>query len=171
MPGSRHWAPSKADFVAFERAWHLLYRSPVMRDPYPRLPCGPALGLALRYCSLGWLVTRYWLGLIVPASMSVVVRARYVEQALEEAIREGVAQCVIVSAGMDSFAWRRADPLGRAAVFEIDRPREQERKLGRIRSGRSGRRPGGRCDGRLGVGRFAARPRLDAGRGPLPDAR
>lgn len=70
----------------------------------------------------------------MPASMVVVARARYAEQMLERAIEEdGVEQYVIIGAGMDSFAFRRTDLAERIEVFEIDHPREQRKKLERIR--------------------------------------
>ena len=41
--------------------------------------------------------------------ISVAVRTRYVEDELAQAINRGVAQYVILGAGLDSFAYRRQD--------------------------------------------------------------
>ena len=125
---------STADIVAFERAWHQRAAKPVLRDPYARHLCGPLLGFALRFPPLDRLLCGTLLRRIMPASMVVVARARYAEQLLERAIEEeGVDQYVIVGAGMDSFAFRRPDLAERIRVFEVDHPREQRKKLDRIR--------------------------------------
>ena len=124
---------STADIVAFERAWHQRADPPVLEDPYARLLCGPLLGLATRFRPLGWYVAKVELGPIMPASMVVVIRARYAEQALEHAVERGVSQYVMVGAGMDSFPFRRPDLAERVEIYEIDHPAVQRRKLERIR--------------------------------------
>jgi methyltransferase (TIGR00027 family) len=60
---------------------------------------------------------------------SVVARSRYAEDRLTTG---GNRQYVILGAGLDSFAWRRADLIGWLRVFEVDRPASQARKLARI---------------------------------------
>src|SRR5271157_3554313 len=50
---------------------------------------------------------------------NVVSRARYTADTLEEAIRQGVKQYVILGAGMDTFAFRH---LKKLEVFEVDHP-------------------------------------------------
>jgi len=68
----------------------------------------------------------------LPGTNSVVSRARYTEDNLEEAIRQGVKQYVILGAGMDTFAFRLPDLMERLRVFEIDHPHTQEFKLRRF---------------------------------------
>jgi methyltransferase (TIGR00027 family) len=63
----------------------------------------------------------------------VLARARYAEDLLEQAMRQGVRQYVILGAGMDTFAWRRPDLLARLKVFEIDHPATQAHKRQRLR--------------------------------------
>src|ERR1700733_185343 len=60
---------------------------------------------------------------------SVVARSRYAEDRL---ISGGYRQYVILGAGLDSFAWRRADLIGWLRLFEVDRPASQARKLAMI---------------------------------------
>src|SRR3954451_1813890 len=67
-----------------------------------------------------------------PSYGTVIVRARYTEDALEEAVREGTRQYVIVGAGLDSFALRRPEWAEGVRVFEVDHPATQEFKLGRL---------------------------------------
>jgi methyltransferase (TIGR00027 family) len=63
----------------------------------------------------------------------VVMRSRYVEHGLEEAIRRGVAQYVILGAGLDSFAYRRPDVANILRVFEVDHRATQVWKRARLR--------------------------------------
>ncbi len=60
---------------------------------------------------------------------SVVARSRYAEDRL---VSGGYRQYVILGAGLDSFAWRRADLIGWLRLFEVDHPASQAWKLGRI---------------------------------------
>ncbi len=62
----------------------------------------------------------------------MILRARYAEDALAEAVAQGTAQYVIVGAGMDSFALRRPQFASRLEVFEVDHPATQEFKRARL---------------------------------------
>jgi methyltransferase (TIGR00027 family) len=64
--------------------------------------------------------------------ISVAVRSRYVEDELAQAIRRGVAQYVILGAGLDSFAYRRPEVGGVLRVFEVDHPATQAWKRARL---------------------------------------
>lgn len=68
------------------------------------------------------------------AAGTVIGRARYVEDQLEEAIAYGCTQYVIVGAGMDSFAARRNSALPRVRVIELDHPATQRMKRERLAS-------------------------------------
>jgi methyltransferase (TIGR00027 family) len=59
-------------------------------------------------------------------------RARYAEDALEKAFRQGVTQYVILGAGMDTFAFRRPEMMEHLEVFEVDHPSTQKFKLHRL---------------------------------------
>jgi len=61
------------------------------------------------------------------------IRTRYTEDAVERALEERVRQYVILGAGLDSFAYRRDDLLGRGLrVFEVDHPASQAWKRARL---------------------------------------
>jgi|UniRef100_A0A7V6DQW4 methyltransferase (TIGR00027 family) len=62
----------------------------------------------------------------------VLARARYNEDILEQGVRQGVRQYVILGAGMDTFAWRRPDLLAHLQVLEIDYPATQAHKRRRF---------------------------------------
>ena len=55
----------------------------------------------------------------------VVTRSRYLEDEVDEAIRRGVSQYVVLSAGLDSFAYRRPDLAKILTIFEVDHPATQ----------------------------------------------
>jgi methyltransferase (TIGR00027 family) len=63
---------------------------------------------------------------------SIVGRARFIEDLVEDHARHGVGQYVILGAGLDSFAQRRPDLMESLDVFEIDMPATQEWKRQRL---------------------------------------
>jgi methyltransferase (TIGR00027 family) len=65
---------------------------------------------------------------------SIVGRARFIEDLVAEKAQHGVCQYVILGAGLDTFAQRRADLASRShlTVFEIDKPETQEWKQRRL---------------------------------------
>ena len=69
---------------------------------------------------------------LMQAINNVISRARYTEDTLEEAFRQGVKQYVILGAGMDTFAFRRPEMLEELEVFEVDHPSTQKFKLHRL---------------------------------------
>ena len=67
-----------------------------------------------------------------PFRASIVARARFIEDLLEQEVERGVAQYVILGAGLDTFAQRRPELASRLTVFEIDRPGPQNWKRQRL---------------------------------------
>lgn len=63
---------------------------------------------------------------------SVVGRARFIEDLVEEQAGHGVRQYVLLGAGLDTFAQRRPELAGRLRVFEVDRPGPQAWKRQRL---------------------------------------
>jgi methyltransferase (TIGR00027 family) len=63
---------------------------------------------------------------------SIVARARFVEDLVEEQAARGVGQYVIVGAGLDTFAQRKPELASRLQVFEIDQPATQAWKWRRL---------------------------------------
>ncbi len=66
-----------------------------------------------------------------PGYGNVIIRTRYAEDRLDEALQRGLGQYVIVGAGMDTFSLRRPELREGLAIFEIDHPATQAEKLGR----------------------------------------
>ncbi|XXX78012.1 class I SAM-dependent methyltransferase [Sorangium sp. So ce134] len=63
---------------------------------------------------------------------SIVARARFIEDLVEEQAGLGVRQYVILGAGLDTFAQRRPEIASRLRVFEVDRPGAQAWKRRRL---------------------------------------
>lgn len=67
-----------------------------------------------------------------PFRASIVARARFLEDLVEEQFDRGVDQYVILGAGLDTFAQRRPELASRMRVFEIDQPGPQAWKRQRL---------------------------------------
>lgn len=67
-----------------------------------------------------------------PFRASILARARFIEDLLEERLAAGVGQYVILGAGLDTFAQRRPELASRLRVFEIDQPSPQAWKRRRL---------------------------------------
>jgi methyltransferase (TIGR00027 family) len=63
---------------------------------------------------------------------SIVARARFIDDLVIECAGRGVAQYVILGAGLDTFAQRRPDIASRLRIFEVDRPGPQQWKRQRL---------------------------------------
>ncbi len=59
-------------------------------------------------------------------------RSRYAEDCLEESLRAGVQQYVILGAGLDTFAFGRPELAPRLQIFEVDHPATQAVKRERM---------------------------------------
>ncbi len=127
---------STADLAAAFRALHTSTENPVFVDPLARVLCGWPFRLALACPPLEHALKRLAHEALAPITMSIVLRARYAEGALERAVASGCGQYVIIGAGMDSFAFRRSELLERIEVFEVDHPVTQRKKLLRSRKAR-----------------------------------
>jgi len=66
------------------------------------------------------------------ARASIVARARFIEDLVAEHAGHGVSQYVILGAGLDTFAQRRAEIASRLRIFEVDRPGPQAWKRRRL---------------------------------------
>lgn len=100
-------------------------------DPPPHV-FEDELGLALAAPEPDWQKRPDMSPFTRPFRASIVARARYVEDLLEERVAEGVVQYVILGAGLDTFAQRRPELASRLGVFEVDQPGPQEWKRRRL---------------------------------------
>jgi methyltransferase (TIGR00027 family) len=68
----------------------------------------------------------------IGAARAMLVRTRFIDEKLAQAIRGGARQVVVLGAGFDTRAYRLTELLRDVRVFEVDRPATQERKRRRI---------------------------------------
>ncbi len=121
MPGPNNTAVR----VALWRALHLL------EDAEPHVLEDP-LGLKLVAPEEGWRARPDMGPFTRPFRASILARARFVEDLVEEELARGVTQYVLLGAGLDTFALRRPQLRGRLAIFEVDEPGTQAWKRQRL---------------------------------------
>lgn len=111
--------------VALWRALHL------EADPPPHV-FNDEVGLALAAPDGDWRSRPDMSLFTKPFRASILARARFIEDLVEEQAALGVSQYVILGAGLDTFAQRRTDLAPRLTVFEIDQPGPQAWKRQRL---------------------------------------
>jgi methyltransferase (TIGR00027 family) len=110
---------STEERVALWRAMHVIVDAPphVLEDE---------LGLRLVSPGDDWRsrpdMDPAWTG---PFRAGIVARGRFVEDLVTDRIAEGVAQYVLLGAGLDTFAQRRPELASQLRVYEIDQPGPQ----------------------------------------------
>jgi methyltransferase (TIGR00027 family) len=109
--------------VAIRRAAHqLMDRPPVLDDPIAVRLVGSATPRQME---------RAMHKVARDFRAFMAVRSRYAEDRLAEAVARGVAQYVILGAGLDTFAYR--NPFPSLRVFEVDFPATQKWKREMLR--------------------------------------
>ncbi len=63
---------------------------------------------------------------------SIVARARFMEDLVEDEIKKGTHQYVILGAGLDTFAQRKPEVASQLQMFEVDQPGTQAWKRQRL---------------------------------------
>ena len=118
-----------AEAAALMRAAHLLIdgEPKILEDRFALLLIGQAYESIIRE-------TRDALGSPELARLRsfIVLRSRYAEEELQQAIHRNITQYVILGAGLDSFAYRRQDISDLVRVFELDHPATQQWKRTRL---------------------------------------
>ncbi len=122
-----------AESVAAVRARHYLRsQGAIFSDPYAIHLTSPGLRRVMTNPFLSWLLERVAGEMGRMSFGQVLARARWSEDCLESACREGTDQYVMVGAGLDSFALRRRDLTESLTVFELDHPATQRVKRERL---------------------------------------
>lgn len=112
--------PSRTAFrVAVRRAVHQILDHPkVLDDPFAIAILGEETAFALRAApdQFERMGSSY-------ARAFMAVRSRFAEDQLATAVAQGVTQCVLLGAGLDTFAYR--NPFANLDVTEVDHPATQ----------------------------------------------
>jgi methyltransferase (TIGR00027 family) len=127
MAGAQTEAPNDtAVRVALWRAMH------VQVDPPPHV-LEDEVGLQLAAPDEGWRLRPDMDPRVTSGyRAAIVARARFVEDLVAAHADRGVAQYVVLGAGLDTFAQRRPEIAARLRVFEIDQPGPQAWKRRRL---------------------------------------
>ena len=135
-----------AEGAAAMRAEHLIYDSPlVFDDPYAIELLSYPWRRACKNPALHWLLFKKIMGPLRPIQGQVLARSRFSEEKLKLAFTQGIDQCVIVGAGLDTLALRTRDweekgqgENQKLRIYELDHPATQEakiKKLNRLKTG------------------------------------
>jgi methyltransferase (TIGR00027 family) len=121
--------PPTPDNTAIRTAlWRALH---VLADPLPHV-FNDTVGLELAAPEDNWRERPDMSAFTRPFRASILARARFIEDLVEEQVARGVDQYVILGAGLDTFAQRRPELGSRMRVFEIDQPGPQAWKWQRL---------------------------------------
>jgi methyltransferase (TIGR00027 family) len=71
----------------------------------------------------------------------MLIRTKFIDEKLEQAIQDGASQFVILGAGFDTRAYRFAEQLKHVRVFEVDSAATQQRKRQRVDAALGGAPP------------------------------
>ncbi|MDP2322686.1 MAG: SAM-dependent methyltransferase [Gammaproteobacteria bacterium] len=119
-----------AEGSAYLRAVHMSVdgKPKVLEDPLAAILLGPGLNDRIAADR-----ERLASPPLVKARSLIVMRSRYAEDELAAAIGRGVAQYVILGAGLDTSPYRSGHPAQQVRTFEVDHPDTQRWKLERLR--------------------------------------
>jgi methyltransferase (TIGR00027 family) len=138
MPGD-HLAISKtAIWVAAGRAIGAREPDPRVRNPddIAEQLLGDPAQLGLRHPAIEALSKSYATAMqdleVAALVRAMTERTRFIDQALERAVSDGIRQCLILGAGFDSHAYRFRQLLAHVRVYEVDRPQTSAFKRQRV---------------------------------------
>lgn len=121
-------APAPDNTAVRTALWRALH---VESDPQPHV-FEDVIGLKLAATEPGWKDRPDMSPFTRPFRASILARARFVEDLVVEQAARGVAQYVILGAGLDTFVQRHPELASRMLVFEIDQPGPQAWKRRRL---------------------------------------
>ena len=126
-------ASTTAILVSAIRAAHLIWNDPpLFSDTYALQMVTPFWRQVAKRRLLKWLIADVVLGVLKPIHTEAILRVRFTEERLREAIADGVGQYVILGAGLDTFSLRQGDLADRLRIFEVDQPASQGMKRERL---------------------------------------
>ncbi|HVX04322.1 MAG TPA: class I SAM-dependent methyltransferase [Rhodanobacteraceae bacterium] len=125
---SDHQQPEPDNTAIRTALWRALH---VLADPPPHV-FEDTVGLQLAAPGEGWRERPDMGAFTRPFRASILARARFIEDLVEEQAARGVDQYVILGAGLDTFVQRRPQLGSRMRVFEIDQPGPQAWKRQRL---------------------------------------
>ena len=131
----KHRTSKTAALAASVRAYHYQQsKFPVFADDYAVDMVPFIWRVIAKNRLLSWFVVHKVFQSFRPIHTEVILRARYAEDRLMEAISEGVGQYVILGAGLDTFSMRHKELADSVRIFELDHPATQATKETQVRA-------------------------------------
>ena len=122
-------ASTTAILAAAIRASHVRWhRPPIVSDTYAIHMISPFWRLVATNWALNRIIVHRLLKLFKPVHTENILRLRFAEDHLRDAVAAGARQYVILGAGLDSFCLRQGDLADRLRIFEVDHPASQHMK-------------------------------------------
>ena len=126
-------ASTTAVLAAAIRASHLRWHQPpIVADTYAIQMITPFWRLVANNWAMNRIIVHRLLKQFKPIHTENILRLRFAEDHLREAVAAGARQYVILGAGLDSFCLRQGDLAGRLRIFEVDRPASQDLKRDKL---------------------------------------
>ncbi len=128
-----HRASRTANLAACVRAYHCRWHaSPIFADTYAFDMISGFWRAIARHRLSSWITVHTVFRAFRPIHTEIVLRSRYAEDRLMDAVGAGVVQYVILGAGLDTFSMRQDERSDRLRIFELDHPATQEMKRERL---------------------------------------
>ena len=128
-----HRASRTANLAACVRAYHCRWHaSPIFADTYAFDMISGFWRAIARHRLSSWITVHTVFRAFRPIHTEIVLRSRYAEDHLMDAVGEGVVQYVILGAGLDTFSMRQDARSDKLRIFELDHPATQEMKRERL---------------------------------------
>lgn len=126
-------ASTTAILAAAIRAGHLLWNQPpIVADHYALALITPFWRLVAKNWALNRIIVHRLLKVFKPIHTENILRIRFTEDHLRDAVAAGARQYVILGAGLDSFCLRQGELADRLRVFEVDHPASQNMKRDKL---------------------------------------
>jgi methyltransferase (TIGR00027 family) len=126
-------ASTTAILAAAIRAGHVRWNQPaIVADTYAIDMITPFWRLVANNWVLYRIIVHRLLKALKPVHTENILRLRYTEDRLREAVAAGARQYVILGAGFDSFCLRQGELGDRLRIFEVDHPASQSMKRDKL---------------------------------------
>ena len=133
LSSQAHRTSRTANLAACVRAYHSRWHeSPIFDDTYAYEMISDFWRLIASRRMLSRVVVHTVFRAFRPIHTEIILRARYAEDRLADAVSAGVAQYVILGAGLDTFSMRQESLSDRLRIFELDHPATQEMKREKV---------------------------------------
>ena len=133
MSSQAHRASRTANLAACVRAYHCRWHeSPIFADTCAYDMISGFWRAIARHRLSSWITVHTVFRAFRPIHTEIVLRSRYTEDRLMDAVGAGVAQYVILGAGLDTFSMRQDARSEGLRIFELDHPATQDMKRERV---------------------------------------